>query len=1044
MSLMVPFLSVAQTKKIRISGVVKDKETGDHIPGVTISAGNPAKVVGIADSDGKFVVNIDENTTLVFEAVGFTALRNVKARADMKVSLQKEYNAMQEAVVTGYVKKSRETTTGSTVIITAKDIRDVPSANVMDLLQGKVAGLNINTSSGAPGSSGTILLRGLSNPTVTGTGVNAFLTPTSPLFVVDGVPVDVNTNYQYGFDQQGPGISPISLIPQEDIEQIEVLKDAQATTLYGSRGAYGVIIITTKRGKSKVPVVQISAKGFASTIPQLRDVIGGKEERMARIYEIMNYDTSYIRALTTIDRFAALTDSLNPYFNNSTNWQDIFYNNAMNQSYNINILGGDQKFNYKTNLGYFNQQGVIKNTGFQRYSVNINMAYQPVQEFKMIASVTGAVGVNQKGSGAGLLQSDVAARAKASSLLPRPSDYGENSDVLGSFKMINDNRTNNISTNLEIQYEFLPGVRASSVFNYTHNSNLTHRFIPMSSSGVNSHSYDYNNVATSLYNRSMLFYTKSIKQDHNVSVYAISEIRTAANKYTDIATQATANDQIQGPFGAGNYSGSKGSAFSEQKGVSFAGNFSYDYQKKYVLSFNYLSGRNSTDGPRSPYSRNPSVGLRWNFNKEKWFDDNLLALDYGSVRFGWGSTTTPVGNIYDTYGIYVQNGKTFNNIKIVGVDFGASPNPNLVPATKQELNFGTELGFWKGRLSVIAETYFKENKNNLFMRSLSPTNGFAQIKTNELSSVNYGYELTVSVKPLPLSSKFAWTISANGAIDHEVLTHLPGGQSSYYVDDQSGSGLGMIYQVGKNSLSSYLFNSKGVYASLANVPVDPATGKLLSTKSGIPFQPGDVRWTDLDGNYIIDNRDKVAVGNAFPLLVGGLTSYMSYSNWSVNIATSFKFKRDVINNVLAETFQNYANPTALGRLLPLDNYNVWSYSGQNAAYANPFDYTRSVPYTTDNLGQDGPYMPFRPNQTMFMEDGSYWKINSITLSYNLNKGKIKKYGMSSARITGSISNVYTFTKYTGPDPENVTDLGFDRSDGYPIPRNFSLGLDIQF
>src|SRR5690606_34660598 len=198
---------------------------------------------------------------------------------------------------------------------------DVPTGDIMSLLQGKVAGLNIQNNVGSPGMRGSVVIRGISNINVTGSGDNAFLTPTAPLFVIDGVPLDENNNFEYGFDQAGPGISPLSLIPTEDVENIEVLKDGQATSLYGSRGAYGVILITTKRGKSKVPIIQYTTNFFMSTPPKLRNVIGGKDERLIRINQIMRNDTSYYNALDLVNRTTFLSDSLNPYYNNSTDWQ---------------------------------------------------------------------------------------------------------------------------------------------------------------------------------------------------------------------------------------------------------------------------------------------------------------------------------------------------------------------------------------------------------------------------------------------------------------------------------------------------------------------------------------------------------------------------------------------------------------------------------------------------------------------------------------------------------------------------------------------------
>ncbi|HEU4610399.1 MAG TPA: TonB-dependent receptor plug domain-containing protein, partial [Chitinophagaceae bacterium] len=382
--------SLAQNK-ITIKGVIRDKNNNAGLAGVTISAGKPPKGIGFSNSDGAFSVSVVPGTELRFSFTGYeTITRMVKpGTSSIEINMAPKDDAMTEVVVQGFKSQTRETTTGSSVVISGKDLQDVPVSNVVELLQGKVAGLNIQNNSGSPGGMGTINMRGLSSVNISSDG---FLTPTSPLFVIDGVPVDLNTNYEYGFQGGGPGISPLALIPPEDIEQMDFLKDAAATSQYGSRGAYGVIIVTTKRGKSKVPIIQYSANFFVKSPPKLRNVIGGKEERLSRINAIMNYDTSYAAAQALINETDFLSDSLNPYYNNATNWQDYFFRTTYNQQHNLSISGGDVKFNYKTNMNYYQESGIIENTGFKRYSLSMNANYQPTTNFKAMINLGTSLG----------------------------------------------------------------------------------------------------------------------------------------------------------------------------------------------------------------------------------------------------------------------------------------------------------------------------------------------------------------------------------------------------------------------------------------------------------------------------------------------------------------------------------------------------------------------------------------------------------------------------------------------------------------------------
>ncbi len=288
-------------QKVTVSGMVIDKETqlgrGDID---IILLGKKDRKIGTTMMDGTFTLIVDDGSKLKFMATGMDPLIKEVSSKDtglLKLFMSPVQSAMKEVVVTGFKSVTRETMTGASTIISGKDIQDVPVSNITQLLQGKVAGLNVQVNNGMPGARTSMFLRGISSATVSGAGSSAFMTPTSPLFVVDGVQIDDNSNYSYGFDQAGPGVSPLSSIPPEDVQSIEVLKDAQATALYGSKGAYGVILITTKRGNSAVPIVQYTSSYFLNAIPKLRDVIGGRDERDLRIQQILQYDSTNAAAL---------------------------------------------------------------------------------------------------------------------------------------------------------------------------------------------------------------------------------------------------------------------------------------------------------------------------------------------------------------------------------------------------------------------------------------------------------------------------------------------------------------------------------------------------------------------------------------------------------------------------------------------------------------------------------------------------------------------------------------------------------------------------
>lgn len=1034
---------VMAQEKVTVSGIMKDKN-GNPLPGGTIETAKPRTAIATTDSEGRFKVTVNAGTELIFTFTGHADVRQ-KATATKTVvitMLQKE-NALQDVVVQGFKQKTRETSTGSSVVISGKQVQDVPVSNVIELLQGKVAGLNVQNNTGSPGAMGTINLRGISSVAVSSDG---FLTPTSPLFVIDGVPVDANTNYEYGFQSGGPGISPLALIPPEDIENFDILKDAAATAQYGSRGAYGVILVTTRRGQSKVPIIQYSSNVFVKVPPRLREVIGGKAERRERIDAILKYDTTLAAAQSLINSTWFLSDSLNPFYNNSTNWQDYFYRTTYNQQHNLSIYGGDHRFNYKTNLNYYKENGIVENTGFSRYTMSMNALYQPTDAFRMLVNLSGALGQRENGSGVGLLQTGLASSAAASSLLPPPSMFSENNGALAAASVRNSNKTANVSTSLDLQWEPIKGVRASNLLSYNFNSGTADRFTPAFLNEGASESYSYNDRTYTLYNRTALNYIKTLNDVHNFSAFVFNEINSYGFRASAVQLSQTSSDQIEGPIGY-NWERSKGGTLNNIKDTrqhGYGATVSYNYDRKYVVDFSYRFDGLSTNGPNQGYSENPSISARWNFNREKWFD-NADWLSYGSIRGSWGRNIKPTGTIFDVYGKYVV-GEQYNNNPTVYIDYTNVPNTNFQPETQTQASGAIEMGFWNNKLETTFETYYRSVDNQVMSIPLPNITGFSNFKTNAVSLVNYGVEWSARWRVLPSTRKVQWSLSVNGALNREVLTKLPNGlrQMEASITDNGGN-VPIVYRVGRNVFSNLLYHTQGVYASNADVPVNIATGKpqqLNSAASGFYFQGGDPRWTDINGDYVIDANDLIPIGNPIPKVTGGINSLTSYKQWQLNVNVSYTLFRDLLNSASASLFQAYNNPTALNAMLPINNVDFWKPNADgketgagsaNATYPNPYDFRRA-----------GTLQPFRTNQTLFLEDGSYWKINNVVLSYNVPRAFLMKYRMTSCRLTFTVNNVYTFSNYTGPDPELVTALGRDNSGGYPNARSFAAGVNIQF
>jgi len=504
--------------------------------------------------------------------------------------------------------------------------------------------------------------------------------------------------------------------------------------------------------------------------------------------------------------------------------------------------------------------------------------------------------------------------------------------------------------------------------------------------------------------------------------------------------QGTPNDQYEGPLGSDASYEAKGGVlndYSQGRLAGFAGTLQYQYRKKYILDFSYRIDGTSTNGPDMPYVKNPAAGIRWNFDKEK-FMGNAWWLSYGSLRASWGKNIVPSGSIFDANGRYLFSG-TFNNSSTIGLDWNYLPNTQLIPMVSTQYSAAIEMGFLDGKISTTLETYYKQVDNQLMEKIITDHNAFSKVKTNETSLVNYGYEFTLGYRPFAADSKVKWTINMNGAINHDILTSLPDGARELMIYDADNK-QHILYRLGRNSLSNVLYHTSGIFGSDADVPVDPATGlpyRIMSDNGTTYFKGGDPYWTDVDGNYVLDDRDLVVAGNSFPRITGGLQNFVQYKAFSLNVSMSYTLGRDILNNALAQRLQSYGDPFAYQKdadLVPIADLNYWKNAGDyGVIYPNPNDYLRS-----------GQYSPFRFNQTLFQEDGSYLKLNTVTLSYNIPRALTQRYGISSLRVYTTANNVYTFSHYSGPDPENVSDLGRDRSDGYPMRRSYTLGLNVQF
>ncbi|NSL87882.1 SusC/RagA family TonB-linked outer membrane protein [Chitinophaga sp. Mgbs1] len=1065
-ALLLASITLYGQQPVTVRGRVTDAVTREGLPGVTIIDIKSNKGLGVTDAQGNFTIKAEADRTLQFRYIGYK-FETVKVSGTlMQVSLTAENKALKEAVVVGYQKRTKETVSGSVAVISGKDLQDVPVSNIQELLQGKVAGLNIQNNTGAPGFRGTISVRGISQLNISGSGDQAYLATNNPLLVIDNVPVDFDGGISQSMLQPGAATGPLALIPPEDVQSIEIMKDAQATALYGSRGANGVIVVTTRRGNSPTPVIDLNSSVFVNFPPKLRPTWGGNLERRYRINSILaNSIDDYVARMKLSDEGAQfLTDSLNAFYNNSTDWQGLFYQTTTNTNNNLQISGGNLKMNYKANFAYQMNQGVLKNTGFNKYSLNLQLFMQPSKRLRIGAQLFSALGQKQRGNGGGLTGNG-AGDAFTSSLLPGPSKFVGNPQLEGYNNNMDDNNTINVRGFLDVDYEIINNLRINSTTSYDYYTDTRDRFNQSFANNNQTGLYGFVGRHDELNTRNGVNYNfssnrKDVEKGHNIYASVFSEINIKSDDQHVRDVRNGPNDFYWGPRG---YSPRfyPGNPWNDKNGVnvngtpvsyvyhaaSWAGFLSYNFRTKYSVDLAYRLDGNSAAGINNPYTKNPSAGFRWNFSKENVMR-RLSWLDYGSIRVTYGVNSRPTATILNSLGAYGIR-KNYNNNTSIAPNFDVMANPAMEPEKSSQFNFGVDLGILKGRVEVIYDTYFKRNYNLVRDLFLPDATGYRKVQVNGGAVVNYGHELSVTARPIVHTNPkgLQWTVSVNGAMNKGVLTELPGGAQFYLqLDDYNES---IALKVGRNPLGNFMYLTEGVYRSTDDVPVDPVRGVRYKAflGSGIQyFQGGDPIWKDLNGDYNLGAADYVIMGNPDPLVTGGFNNTVSYRNFSLSVFCSYLIKRSIINNALSARIVRlqYADklraPDGSPSPGPVNIYDLslidyWRRNG---------DITKH-PAIIGSFYHDAMVQPNRLDQSLYMEDGSYFKINQVTLAYQFRDfAFMKKLKLRLLRAYLTAYNVGIFSPYSGPNPETVTSLGRDDINGYPAASSFTFGIGAQF
>jgi len=1025
----------AQAKKI--TGTVT---TADNLPlqGVLVKL-KGGKALTLTSATGQFSVDISENLntkTLVFSFIGYTTSEVVITNQEtLTVKLIPSISDLDEVVVIGYGTQRKRDLTGAVAKVDISDLQKAPVRSFEEALGGRVAGVSVTSSDGQPGSANNIVIR----------GNNSITQDNSPLWVVDGVPIENPNN---------------NAINPADIESIEVLKDASATAIYGARAANGVIMVTTKKG-----VLGKTKFSFASSYAE-QDII--KTMKVLSPYEFVRYqseldpintNSQYLTNGNTVDYYKAIL---------GVNWQNAVLKTAPMLNHSLSMSGGTDATKYYVSLSALNQEGVIKFSGYDRYQGRFRLDQTVNAKLKLSLNVNYSA-LKSYGTIPSSLENG---SSQSSSLMSqvwgyRPVTNNQNYDIDAEDPLFagdpNDSRfnpyeriryevrnrfSNTIFTNLAVDYKITKDLSFKSTLGVTNDVNRNETFngsktpagspttVSGRANGVNG-SVIYQ-TTNSYVNENTFNYNKKFGKKNTIDAVAGFTTQGVSKYNYGVAAAKLPNESLGL---AGLDEGIPSTVVSTKTRNALAsalGRINYGYDGKYLASVSFRADGSSKFSPDNKWSYFPSGSLAWRFSQEK-FMDKLSFINDAKIRVSHGL----VGNNRVSDFAYLT---TMNSPITISYPFNGVLNSSTVPFTLGNPNLrwesttqsdaGLDLSFFKSQFSVSVDVYRKVTKDLLLNADMPTSSGFATAYKNVGSVQNEGLEITLNAK-LIKKSKFTWNSSFNIAFNNNKIISLNGGQEALLTtinwDNQWRSLPAYIAKVGQPIGQFYGYIWDGLY-QLKDFNVTPSGSYVLKTNvtsntttASSKIQPGHIKYRDLNGDLIMNDNDKTVIGNATPKFTGGFTNNFKYEQFDMNLFFQFSYGGQLLNaNRLV--FEGNSGRTLQNQFVSV--LNRWTLKNQN-----------NTMYVAKGEGD-------KVYSSRVIEDGSYLRLKTLQFGYTINPKEAKKLNIQSFRIYVSGQNLWTLTNYKGYDPEvsaysSALTPGFDYS-VYPRAKTMTIGINLNF
>ncbi|GHT17060.1 SusC/RagA family TonB-linked outer membrane protein [Bacteroidia bacterium] len=1047
--LMFPVLALAQN--VTVSGSVTDKG-GESLPGVTVAVAGTTNAT-MTDIDGNYkILNVPQNGALIFSFVGYRQQTiNINGRNLINVILEESATMLDEVVAVGYGTMKRSDLTGAVTSITSDAIQKSVPTSLDQVLQGRAAGVQVQQNSGAPGASTSIRIR----------GINSLNATTEPIFVIDGVVI------QRG-NTESAETNPLASINPADIESMDILKDASATAIYGAQASNGVIIVNTKRGKKGEAVVNYTGYVGLQELPKHVAVLDLQQ------YATLRNQKADLDLLTGNNSFVR-PDLLGK----GTDWQSELFNLAMMYNHNLSISGGGDKATYSLSAGYSNQDGIAEGSGFRRLSLSGSLDAQ-VKEWVRAGVNFGISNTNQKLTVSE--ESLVLIAVKSSPMVPvRMPDgtYGATeSSYMGQnpiarAKLIDNHQFSSgarANTFLELAPKGLKGLSYRTEFSFDLNFYNSFVFVP--TYYIAAWDYAATNTKTDAKQYNVYYSWRNILTYDRT--FGLNKITAMLGQEMSKSTWDNLNGSVSGfPTngvtdpnlgvkieGYGGYTGANSL-------LSYFGRLFYSYNDKYMLTATLRRDGSSKFAPQNRWGWFPSFAGAWRISQESFLKDNETVSNL-KLRAGWGL----VGNQNVPNHLWLPVYESVASPWTAGLRASNTPNENLVWESTSSANLGFDLSLLRNRIDLVFDLYYKKTNNLLMEASLpafvgtSGTGSAGNPWVNLGSLENKGFEVTLNTQNVA-TKNFSWNtnvvfslnrnkvLSLNTATGDDVrsIPDYSWGESGTSVINRSvvGQPIGQFYGyevIGRfeKATDFYMLNEKG---EVVRTPVTTDNTNLLPIDEKAGVWIGDLMYRDIDGDGKITASDKTFIGNPEPKFTYGINNNFTWKNWDLGIQLVGAYGNDVYNYYRRYMDNPYFNNSNLF-VAALD------YAQLDLIVASKGNDYRNVKI----VGGD----PHAPRLSMgrlssahnfqisdrFVEDGSYLRIQNVSLGYNLPSDLLKQMKINQLKLYVNVQNLYTFTKYSGFDPEiGVQGSGTTRTTGvdagrYPSPRIYTFGVNLTF